>query len=405
MSPVFPASIYGEIQTQNTLFSIYKNYLDNSNDIWYDNFHIHKEVIHMEQLQEEKLTIKEYVYRVAAGVSNAVLVMLGIGLLFETIGNFIHWPAFHSIGTVAKLLLAPAFGAGIAYQLKGNTLVIFSSMVASTIGANAVYFTSDAMQAMTATGHTLLQPASSGIFVTGQPISAVLAGLIAALVGKWITGKTFLDMVFIPFSSILVGGIAGLGLAAVTTPLLLQVSAFMAKSVTVSPILGSVVVSLVWSVLLMTPASSAALAIALQLDPVSSAAALIGCTAQFVGFTIMSWRENNLGANISQGLITPKVQFPNLTLHPQLVIPPFIAAAICAPIATVGFGFRSTYELAGLGLNSLIAPLNILSTSTSEFLVYMGVGVVLSGVITFVVHVVFRRMRWTMKDDLRIEVQ
>lgn len=303
----------------------------------------------MNQTYEEKLTIKEYVYRVAAGVSNAVLVMLGIGLLFETIGNFVHWPAFHAIGTIAKLLLAPAFGAGIAYQLRGNTLVIFSAMVASTIGANAVYFTSDAMQAITATGHIVMQPESSGIFVTGQPISAVLAGLIAALVGKWITGKTFLDMVFIPFLSILVGGVAGLGLAAVTTPLLLQVSAFMAKSITINPIIGSMVVSLVWSLLLMTPASSAALAIALQLDPISSAAALIGCTAQFVGFTVMSFRQNNLGANISQGLITPKVQFPNLTLHPQLAIPPFIASIICAPIATAGLGFRSTYELAGLG--------------------------------------------------------
>lgn len=37
-----------------------------------------------------KLTVKDYVYLVSAGVSNAVLVMLGIGLLTQSIANFVH---------------------------------------------------------------------------------------------------------------------------------------------------------------------------------------------------------------------------------------------------------------------------------------------------------------------------
>lgn len=55
--------------------------------------------------------------------------------------------------------------------------------------------------------------------------------------------------------------------------------------------------ALVWfskfiaTLFLMTQASSAALAVAVMLDPVSSGAALIGTTAQFVGFTIMSFRQ------------------------------------------------------------------------------------------------------------------
>lgn len=69
----------------------------------------------------------------------------------------------------------------------------------------------------------------------------------------------------------------------------------------------------------MSPASSAAIAIALQLDPVSSAAALIGCTAQFAGFTAMSYKQNDLGANIAQSFLTPKVQLPNLVKNPFLL--------------------------------------------------------------------------------------
>lgn len=355
--------------------------------------------------ETEKVTIKEYVYRVSAGVSNAVLVSLGVGLLLETLATFLHWDQLYHIGTIAKLMLAPALGAGIAFQLGTNTLVLFSAMFAATVGANAVFFTDAAVSGTTATGYNLTQAVGSGVISTGQPISAVLAGLIAALVGKWLTGKTPLDMVLVPFGSVFVGGVLGVWLASVTTPFLVNVSHFMAQSVKISPIFGSIVISVLWSILLMTPASSAALAIALQLDPVSSAAALIGCTAQFVGFTVMSWRENKLGANIAQGLITPKVQFPNLTLHPQMVIPPFIASAICAPLATVAFDFRTNYQLAGLGLNSLIAPLNLLSTNMRGFVVYLVIGVVMPAVISFVGYQVLKKMGKVKQGYLTIELQ
>lgn len=349
-----------------------------------------------ETMKEENMRFIDYVYRVSAGVANAVLVMLGIGLLIETIGGFLNWPAFIGIGTIAKSLLAPAFGVAIAYQLKGNTLVVFSSMIAATVGGAAVHFVEGANAA---TGGVGL------VFVSGQPISAVLAGIIATLVGLWLTGKTILDMVFIPFVAVVVGGVAGLGLAAVTTPLLVDLSGFMAQSITVSPLFGSSVIALVWSILLMTPASSAALAIALQLDPVSSAAALIGCTAQFVGFTVMSFRQNDLGGNLAQGLITPKVQFPNLIKHPQLVAGPFLASIICAPIATTVFHFKTSYELAGLGLNLLIAPIAIWGKQgNNDFFVYLLMGIVLPAIITFIVHQVMLKLKWVNRKDLKMEV-
>ncbi|WP_234121884.1 PTS transporter subunit IIC [Clostridium hydrogenum] len=336
-----------------------------------------------------KDSIKEMAYKAAAGIANSVLVMLGIGLLCETIGKFIHWPAFVGIGTIAKSMLAPAIGAGIAYQLEGNTLIIFSAMIAASVGGNAAHIT------------------PAGItFVSGQPISAVIAAVIAVIVGKKVTGKTRLDMMAIPFSAVVVGGIAGLGLAAVTTPALNWLSAQIAYSVKVSPLIGSALVSLAWSILLMTPASSAAIAIALKLDPVSSAAALIGCTVQFVGFTIMSFRENEAGANIAQGLITPKVQFPNIIKNPKLVIPTFIASFVCAPIATVLFKFSSSYELAGLGLNSLIAPLNIAATKgVKGILIYIFTGIILPSAIVMPIYFAMKKSGLIKSGDMHMEIQ
>ncbi|RDW20315.1 hypothetical protein CWR48_06410 [Oceanobacillus arenosus] len=340
--------------------------------------------------QSTKRYIIDRMHKASIGLANAVLVTLGIGLLIETFSTFTGWEGFATVGLAAQLMLAPAIGAGMAYQLGGNTLVIFSAMAASTVGANALTMNAEGAMVLT----------------TGQPISAVLAAIIAIWVGKRVTGKTKLDMLAIPFSAILVGGVAGVGLAAVTTPLLESLSALIANSVSGSPLIGSIVIALIWSIFLMSPASSAAIAIALQLDPVSSAAALIGCTAQFAGWTAMSFRQNDLGANIAQSFLTPKVQVPNLVKNPQLVVGPFLSSVICAPIAILVFDFEVPYQLAGLGLNSFIAPLNILANQgVGVLIMYLVIGVVLPAIISVVVYHSFITKGWAKTGDLRMEVQ
>ncbi len=353
---------------------------------------------------DKKMSVMDYVYMVSAGVSNAVLVMLGIGILTQSIANFVHWPQLFQVGAIAQWLLAPAFGAAVASQLRVNTLVLFSSMISATVGANAVYFTSVPMHAATATGNQMIEAAHAGIFTTGQPISAVAAGLIAALVGKYLTGKTPLDMMLVPLAATLVGSISGLALASVTTPALNWLSKFIAQSMTINPILGSACVAVAWSIFLMTPASSAALAVAVMLDPLSAGAALIGTTAQFVGFTAMSWRQNQIGANIDQGIITPKVQFPNLLKNPRLAIPSMVASAVAAPLATIFFHFKVPFTLGGLGLNSLIAPISLASTNMSAFFAYLLMGIAVPAVISLVLYRVLRGMNWVKDEELHLEI-
>lgn len=346
-------------------------------------------------MEEEivKESTKKYLidrmYKGSQGLANAILVTLGIGLLIETFGTFTGWEGFITVGKAAQLMLAPAIGAGIAYMLGGNTLVIFSAMAASTVGANALTMNAD----------------GSWVLTTGQPISAVLASIIAIWVGKRVAGKTKLDMLSIPFAATFVGGVSGVFLAAITTPLLELLSRYIASSVEGAPLIGSMVIALVWSIFLMSPASSAAIAIALQLDPVSSAAALIGCTAQFAGWTAMSWKQNDIGANIAQSFLTPKVQVPNIVKNPRLVVGPFLSSIICAPIAIVLFNFQVPYQLAGLGLNSFIAPLNILANQGVEVLVmYLIVGVIMPAIISVVVYKAFQLRGWALKGDLKMEV-
>lgn len=356
------------------------------------------------QANEERMSVKEYVYKVSAAVSNAILVMLGVGLLFQSVANIVHWHQLYQIGAMAQVLLPAAFGAAVASQMKVNTLVMFSAMIAATVGANGVYFTTSAVSGVTATGWQMPQATTGMLFASGQPISAVLAAVLTVMVGKYLTGKTPLDMMLVPLGATFVGSLFGLGAGAVTTPALNALSGWVSSSMTVSPLIGSMLLALAFAIFLMTPASSAALAIAIALDPLSSGATLIGTSAQFIGFLVMSFHENNVGANIAQGFITPKVQFPNLLKNPRLCLPTFVAAMVSAAVGTLVFGFKVPYTIGGLGLTSLIAPINLASTNMNMFWVFIFCGVLLPAVISAVGYRLMRAFHWAQPDDLHLEI-
>ncbi|MGR8838226.1 PTS sugar transporter subunit IIC [Leuconostoc falkenbergense] len=356
----------------------------------------------------DKESISDTVYKVSAAVSNAILVTLGMGLLLQTIAGFIHWAPMVQMGAITKVMLPAAFGAAIASQMKTNTMVMFSAMAASAVGANAVFFTDKAVQGVTATGYAGAQAAGSAIITTGQPISAVLAGLIAVLFGKWLSGKTPLDMVIVPAATTIVGTVAGYYLAAVTTPILVAIGAFIASSVAVNPIIGTAVVAMVFGALTMTPASAAALAVAIGAtgvtSPEAAGAILVGTTAVFVGFPAMSFHENKIGATIAQGIVTPKIQFPNLTENPALIIPPMIGAAIAAPIATMVFHVTAPFAMAGIGFNSFIVPLALAGSNPVAFAAYMGVGVAVPVVVSFIGYRIMRKIGWAKPQQLHLEM-
>lgn len=361
-----------------------------------------------EKAVEAKASMRELVYNTSAAVSNAILVTLGMGLLLQTIAGFINWAPMVQMGAITKIMLPAAFGAAVASQMKTNTMVMFSAMAASTVGANAVFFSSSAVQGVTATGYAGSQAAGSAIITTGQPISAVLAAVIAVVFGKWLSGKTPLDMVIVPAATTIVGTVSGYYLAMITTPALVAVGQFIAASVAISPIIGTAVVAMVFGALTMTPASAAALAVAIGAtgvtSPEAAGAILIGTTAVFVGFPAMSFHENKIGATIAQGIVTPKIQFPNLTENPALIIPPMVGAAIAAPIATMVFHVTAPFAMAGIGFNSFIVPLALAGSNPIAFAAYMVIGVAIPMVVSFVGYRLMRRMGWAKPNQLHLEM-
>jgi len=350
-------------------------------------------------------SVRDVVFDVSTGISNAILAVLGMGLLMSSIGNIIGYTPLVQAGLMGQKLLAPALGVGIAIMMRANILTTGAALIAATVGSNAVYFTSTvAPQTHTATGWVADQAAGSIVLTSGQPISAVLAALLAVLIGNWLTGKTPLDMMLVPLSATLAGTFFGLGTAAVTTPFLNWVSESLASTMNVNPFLGSFIVSVVWFLFLMTPASSAALAIAVMLDPLSGGAALIGTTAGFVVYTAMGWTQNNVGANIAQTIVTPKVQFPNLLKSPLLMFGPAFIAGISAMVAVGVFNLKVPFVIAGLGLNGFIAPIALASSDPRALLLVAIFGIVVPIVGSMAMYYTLKKVGKTRPNDLHLDV-
>ncbi|EAF2801493.1 PTS transporter subunit IIC [Listeria monocytogenes] len=338
--------------------------------------------------------MKEYFidrsYKASMGIANAVLVTLGIGLLLQTIGQMTGISFLVTVGAIGKTMLIPGIGVGIAMCLHANTLVTISAAASAVIGGGAVA--------------TL---AGGGVAITsGEPVGAILAVIVAVWTGKRVTGKTKFDMILIPGVSLLAGGLSGILFAKIMAPILASVSLGISSLIGGSPLISSMVIAFVFGLLILSPASSAALAIALQLDPTASAAALIGCSVQFVSFAVLSYRDNNWGAFFAQLICTPKLQTPNIIRKPSLMLVPLLTTLIAGPLGVMVFHIQAASEVAGLGLCAFVAPLYLIANyGFSTLAAFILVAVVLPGVIALVVRPFLIKKERLKIGDLTIELQ
>ena len=128
----------------------------------------------------------------------------------------------------------------------------------------------------------------------------------------------------------------------------------MFGSVASGSIGSGIVVSVVMGICLTLPISSAALGIILGLNGLAGGAAVVGCSAQMIGFAVASYRENKVGGLISQGIGTSMLQMPNIVKHPMIWIPPTITSAILGPISTALLKMTCYASGSGMGTSGLV---------------------------------------------------
>ena len=342
-----------------------------------------------------------------------------IGTIFDTLGNYVPWDFLKTIAVYAKGATGMAIGVAIAYKLGAHPLVIFSCAGVGALGnaLGAVICDNTLIQWAT----TATDGEAGHIFYSAGPAGAFFAVILAAEVGMLVSKKTPVDILVTPVVTLLAGFAGAWIFCPLVSYVMYFLGVFIASTTTLYPLFMGVIVSVVVGVILTLPISSAAIC-AMIFSPaaievatangtlegllLAGGAAVVGCSAQMVGFAVSSFRENKWGGLVSQGLGTSMLQMGNICRRPQIWVPPTLAAAIVGPLSTMVFKLECTGVAAGMGTCGMVGPIGVISSTDHSPMMWIGLAVcciVAPAVLSLLFSEIMRRTGWIKYGDMKLD--
>ena len=273
------------------------------------------------------------------GMAIGLFASLIIGTIFQTLAKIpfldILKPIAEALGAKSPVYGA-AIGAGIALSLKHKPIVVVSSIAAASIA----------------------------ITNGGGPIGAYLAGLIAAEIGGLVVGKTKLDIILVPLSSILTGGLVAIYTGKPIGIAMTWIGEVISSATTAQPVVMGILIAVLVGMVLTAPISSAAICLSIGINGIAAGAAAVGCCCQMIGFAVCSYKKNGLSGLLSVGIGTSMLQFTNVIRKPIIWLPTIIASAILGPISTTLLQMPNTAAGAGMGTCGFVGQFGAIEAMT-----------------------------------------
>ena len=342
--------------------------------------------------KEVKPSAKLYFVDAMGSMALGLFATLLIGTIFETLGEYTHWALLTEIAGYAKACTGAALGVAIGHRLKAPPLVMLSAAVAGMMG-NGV-------------GATFML---NGVEkpLTAGPAGAFVVCIVAIELGKLVSKETPVDILVTPVTTILSGALVAKLLCPAIAYGMYWLGYFVNTATELQPLVMGVLVSVVVGVILTLPISSAAICAMIGITGLAGGAATAGCCAQMVGFAVISFRENQWGGLVAQGLGTSMLQMGNIVKNPRIWIPATLASAITGPLSTLAFGLKCTGVSAGMGTCGLVGPLGVLKDMSFSANAWIGVAVVCivaPAVLSLVFAEILRKIGWIKENDLKLEL-
>lgn len=330
-----------------------------------------------------EFTVKRYFVDTLSYMALGLFSSLLIGTILNTLGQKLEIKFLtETVWPLARNMTGASIGVAVAYGLKAPPLVLFASVITGAAG-NAV----------------------------GGPVGALISAVMGAEFGKAVSKETKIDIILTPavtvITGILVGGIAG----PVIADAMKKLGDLIIYFTELQPFYMGVFISVVMGMILTLPISSAAISIMLGLSGIAAGAATVGCSAQMIGFAVMSYRENGIGGFFAQGLGTSMLQMPNIVKNYKIWIPPIITSALLGPLATTVFKLKNIPISAGMGTSGLVGQIGTITAMEGSdlsgmklYLVIFLLHIFLPGLITYLIGEFFRRKEWIKSGDLKISI-
>lgn len=338
---------------------------------------------------KSKETISSFILKILNGTTIAIVVALIPNAILATFlnpiasnkiaANFLH------IVQIFQFFTPIMAGFLIAMQFKFNPIESACVGGATYIASGAWKFVEVSMAGKTKNIFQL-----AGI---GDVINTMLIAALAVLVVQWIGNKLgSLNLVFLP---IIVG--AGVGfIGTLTLPYVSMITSIIGSGInsftTLQPILMSILISISFSIIIISPISTVAIGLAIGLNGLASASAGMGVASAAAFLVWATMRKNGAGVPIAIGLGAMKMMMPNFLTNPIIGLPVAITAAISA-ISIPVLGMVGTPASAGFGLVGLVSPLaalnggiNIITMIIAWIIIPFAVGFIVNKVMCDILH-------------------
>ena len=349
-----------------------------------------------------EISLKRYGIDALGAMAQGLFCSLLIGTIIDTVGTQFDIPFLtmtvatikdvpYTVGGLAAAMSGPAMAVAIGHALKCPPLVLFSLITAGF--------------------------ASNALGGAGGPLAVLFVAIITAEIGKLVSKETKLDILVTPLVTVGVG----IGLSALIAPPLGKAAMWVGDLVMwatdLQPFLMGILVSMIIGIALTLPISSAAICAALGLTGLAGGAAVAGCSAQMIGFAVMSFKENRWGGLVSQGIGTSMLQMPNIIKNPRIWIAPILTSAITGPIATCLFSMQMNGAAvsSGMGTCGFVGQIGVYSgwvkdvaEGTKEAITAMdwiglfAVCIVLPAVLTPLFNMILKKIGWVKEGDMKL---
>ncbi len=350
-----------------------------------------------------EISLKRYGIDALGAMAKGLFCSLLIGTIIDTIGKQFGISFLtaivatigdkeYTVGGIASAMSGPAMAAAIAYALKSPELVLFS-MIPVGFAANAL----------------------GG---AGGPLAVLFIAIIASEIGKAVSKQTKIDILVTPLVTIGTGIFLSWLIAPRLGAAAMWVGKVIMKATELQPFLMGIVVSVLVGVALTLPISSAAICAAFGLTGLAGGAAVAGCSAQMIGFAVISFKENKWGGLVSQGIGTSMLQMGNIVKNPRIWIAPTLASAITGPLATCLFKMQMNGApvSSGMGTCGLVGQIGVYTGWVNDVAAgnkaaitwfdWTGlilISLVLPAVLSLLINSVLKKIGWVKEGDMKLD--
>lgn len=294
-----------------------------------------------------KIGVKDFTFRVLSGVAIGIVVGLVPNAILGEILKYLmqYSPIFAILLHVVQALqfTVPALiGALIALKFNMTPLAIAVVASASYVGSGAAQF-KHGVWVIAGIGDLINTMITAAITVLFILLIEKRVGSMALIVYPTVVGglSAFVGVLILPYVHL------------ITTAIGDMVNSFTE----LQPILMCMLISMVFSFIIISPLSTVAIAIAIGITGLAAGSASIGISATEAVLLIGTSRVNRVAVPISIFFGGVKMMMPYMVRYPIIMLPILVNAAISGVVGSL-IGIAGTKESAGFGFIGMIGPIS-----------------------------------------------